>query len=74
MFILSAEMSQRFTSHFFSFYDQNSQMHIVQILTNTHTRKHTRRNLNTHLFKSISLWYAWLGTKPSSDDIKYGAS
>ena len=39
----------------------------------TNARNHKRKNLNTHLFKSISLLYAWLGTKPSSDGIKYGA-
>ena len=41
--------------------------------TQTNTRNYKRKNLNTHLFKSISLLYAWLGTKPSSDGIKNGA-
>ena len=45
----------------------------TQIHTQTNARNHKRKNLNTHLFKSISLLYAWLGTKPSSDGIKNGA-
>ena len=57
------------------FYHRNLEMHIsTNTKIYTHKRKHTRRrNLNTHLFKSISLLYAWLGTKPSSDGIKNGA-
>ena len=45
----------------------------THIHTQTNARNHKRKNLNTHLFKSISLLYAWLGTKPSSDGIKNGA-
>ena len=82
-FRISMEMSHRLTFQFSYFIVKILKWTQVQtqLYTHTHTythiqtnaRNHKRKNLNTHLFKSISLLYAWLGTKPSSDGIKNGA-